>query len=118
MNLIGTDTYLAKVVDEATGKVSLTGKIGYQTMHAGVPEVQMNNLRSIQRTMAAGELCDINDEPCENYAVIETYTLVRLVDGDAKNKDVALIRSGGKEVSVAPRPEAPQAAASDHPFGG
>ena len=115
---IRLNTYLNIRPHPKTGDPQLFGKIGYQTMHKDLDRITMTNMCDVSRAMAAGELLDINGEVATDGCIIETLSIVNLVDVNAVVESNATIRTlGGKEVTV-PAAPAPVAGKVPNPFGG
>jgi hypothetical protein len=97
------------------GNNVLFGKAGYQTMSPKTDRYIKANLAAIERALDAGELLDINGEPCTDNAVIMLPTRVTKVKAqDAMDQVGRLTNAAGfTTVNV---PEAQVAAEDESPF--
>ena len=101
---IRLNSSLQQRTNPETGKSELFGKVGYQTMHEKLDRITLTNLRAIEAALDAGQLFDINGEPCTDHAVIDVKVLVTKVKDDTE-LELPSISSGGQETTVASLPD-------------
>jgi len=104
---IVANIYLNLITDPDTGETRPFGKLGYQTMHKDAGKYVLMNMGSCSRSMAAGELLDVNGDIATDGAVVECYAILTKVKPDSEVEQVATIRTlGGKQAAVPAAPVA------------